>query len=228
MRTPQIFDSLSTLRRKGVPVTNIIDVGIQYATPALMKVFHDVHHYLFEPVEEYYPFIKKKYAALSYNLVEAAVSDYDGKLTLHTEKKTFGDKISHSWIVNAPTESSRTITSVKLDTYFSDHTSEGLYLLKIDVEGAAVPSNIIHGARNVLKKTSVVVIEMTVERFMERANLLHEAGFDIWDICDLCYYDGCLWQADVIFVKRDIKQTNIDLRPMHKRPFFPELYQSTF
>jgi len=84
------------------------------------------------------------------------------------------------------------------------------------------------GATKLLEDTSVVVIEMTVDKLMERAILLHDAGFDVWDICDLCYYGDCLWQADVVFVKRSIKQSNIALRPMHDRPFRSELWQSGF
>jgi hypothetical protein len=51
---------------------------------------------------------------------------------------------------------------------------------------------------------------------------------DIWDIVDLCYYGDCFWQGDVIFIKREIKQSMIALRPMHDRPFRPELWQSGF
>jgi len=91
-----------------------------------------------------------------------------------------------------------------------------------------VPNLIIRGAANTLKSTAVVVIEMTVDKLMERAILLHEAGFDVWDICDLCYYGDCLWQEDFVFVNRSLKQSNIALRPMHDRPFRPELWQKGF
>lgn len=224
----KILNSLETLRQIGVPVSTVIDVGIQHATPVLMKVFHDLPHVLFEPVEEYYPHIRKNYASLAYLLVEAAVSDFDGQLTLHTEKKTRGDEISHSYIVKGATSSSRTVRSLTLDKFFQENPSQAPYLLKIDVEGPEVPSSIIRGAKDVLTHASVVVIEMTVDKFMDRAILLHEAGFDIWDVCDLCYYGDCLWQADVVFVKRELKQSNIALRPMHERPFRPELWQSGF
>lgn len=228
MRTAKILNCLETLRQIGVPISTVIDVGIQHSTPVLIKVFPDLPHVLFEPVEEYYPHIRKNYAGLTYSLVEAAVSDFDGQLTLHTEKKTRGDEISHSYIVHAATPSSRTVRALTLDAYFMDTASPGPYLLKIDVEGPDVPASIIRGSKNVLKDTSVVVIEMTVDKFMERAILLHEAGFDIWDVCDLCYYGDCLWQADVVFVKRELKQSNIALRPMHERPFSPQLWQSGF
>ncbi|HRL74810.1 MAG TPA: FkbM family methyltransferase [Candidatus Accumulibacter phosphatis] len=228
MRAAKILDSLTTLKGLGLGLTTVVDVGVQHSTPALMAVFPTLPHVLFEPVEEYYPFIRKNYCNISHTLVEAAVSDFDGELTLHTEKKTRGDEISHSYIVRAPTASSRTVRTLTLDGYFRDHPRPGPLLLKIDVEGPDVPNAILRGATAVLSQTAAVVIEMTVDKFMERAILLHEAGFDVWDICDLCYYQDCLWQADVVFVNRRLKDSNQNLRPMHIRPFRPELWQSGF
>ncbi len=228
MRSAQILNSLETLRGIGVSISTIIDVGIQHSTPVLIKVFPDLAHILFEPIDDYYPHIRQNYAGISYKLVEVAVSDYDGELIIHSEKKTRGDEISHSYIVEAETASSRTVQSITLDRYFQDNPINSNALLKIDVEGPRVPSQIIHGGKELLKNISVVVIEMTVDTFMERAILLHEAGFDVWDICDLCYYGECLWQADVVFVKREIKQNNILLMPMHSKPFKSELWQSGF
>lgn len=228
MRNAKLWESLTKLKSTGLNVPTIVDVGIQHATPVLMKIFQEQHHVLFEPVQEYYEHIKNNYSGISFTLVEAAVSDRNGELLLHTEKKTRGDEISHSYIVGSATSSSRSIQSVSLDHYFSSNQYATPYLLKIDVEGPDVPSLIIRGAANVLKNTAVVIIEMTVDKLMERAILLHEAGFDVWDICDLCYYSNCLWQADFVFINRSLKQSNIALRPMHDRPFNPKLWQKGF
>jgi FkbM family methyltransferase len=228
MRTAKLVETLAKLKRAGVHVSTIIDVGIQHSTPVLMKLFQEQHHVLFEPVQEYYSHIRDNYSHLSYTLVEAAVSDLNGQLLLHTEKKTRGDEISHSYIVGTPSSCSRSVQSLTLDHYFSSSLYAPPYLLKIDVEGPDVPNLIIRGASQVLKSTAVVVIEMTVDKLMERATSLHEAGFDVWDICDLCYYGDCLWQADFVFVNRILKQSNIALRPMHDRPFRPELWQKGF
>lgn len=228
MRSAKLFESLAKIRQIGVDVGTVIDVGVQHFTPVLMKIFAEQHHVLFEPVEEYYDHIRKNYASLSYTLVEAAVSDKNGQLLLHTEKKTRGNEISHSYLVECSTPSSRAVQSLTLDSYFSSNRHASPYLVKIDVEGPDIPSSIIKGAEQTLANTAIVVIEMTVDKMIERSLLLHEAGFDIWDICDLCYYGDCLWQADFIFVNRKLKQSNIDLRPMHIRPFKPELWQKGF
>lgn len=227
-RAAKTEESLRKLREAGVEVSTVVDVGIQHQTPVLMKVFPDLPHVLFEPVEEYYAHIRSNYAGLDYRLVEAAVSDFDGQLTLHTEKKTRGDEISHSYIVKTATSATRTVRSLTLDTYFRENPASAPFLLKVDVEGPDVPSSILRGAQSMLTRTAAVMIEMTVDKFMERAVILHEAGFDLWDVCDLCYYGGCLWQADAIFVRRDLKQSNKALSPMRGGPFRADLWQSGF
>jgi hypothetical protein len=99
------------------------------------------------------------------------------------------------------------------------------YLLKIDVEGWEVPQKILAGAKNTLSRTSVVVIEMTVDTFLARANILAASGFALWDHVDLCYYDNALWQTDAIFVAKDLKAKMPSLAPMHRKPFNPKVWQ---
>lgn len=230
-RIAKVRDSLATLRQVGLPVGAVIDVGIQDGTPQLIEAFGDLHHTLFEPVAEFYPTIHKSYAGMAYTLVEAAVSDSDGSLTLKTERKTRGaDAISHSYLVNGDRDGAdfRKVRTVRLDTHFATQPDGRDYFLKIDVEGADVPARILRGAAGILPRCSAVMIEMTVNTFMERAAILDAAGFDVWDICDLCYYGGCLWQVDVLFVRRDLKAANPALGPMGRIPFDGSLWQSGF
>lgn len=228
MRVAKVKDSLETALKAGIEVDSIIDVGIQHATPVLIDLFPNHHHYLFEPVAEYFPHIRKNYADISFDLIEAAVSDFDGELALKSEKKTRGDEISHSYIVDKPTSETRPVQALQLDSYFGARKAAGPHLLKIDVEGPEVPSAILRGASQLLENCSLVMIEMTVDKFMDRALILHNAGFELWDICDLCYYGDNLWQVDVMFIKSEIKNANMALRPMHKRPFEAGLWQSGF
>lgn len=228
MRNAKVRESLRLLRAAKVPITHVIDVGIQHGTPPLIETFPDLHHYLFEPVEEYYLHIRRNYQQVAYELVEAAVTDTDGELLLQTQKKTRGDEISHAFLTKSANADTRAVQARRLDSYFANHSSDNRYLLKIDVEGPDVPSAILRGAKGILDRVSVVMIEMTVDRFMDRAILLHEAGFDVWDICDLCYYGDCLWQFDAFFIRRDLKQSLPVLRPMTGQPFSKELWQSGF
>ncbi len=228
MRNAKVRECLQQLRKSKVDITHIIDVGIQHSTPALIETFPDLRHYLFEPVEEYYPHIRRNYEKIDYNLVEAAVSDTDAELILKTQKKTRGDEISHSFLTSTRTADTRTVRALRLDSYFASHSPANQYLLKVDVEGADVPSAILRGAKGIMNNVAVVMIEMTVDRFMDRAIILHNEGFDLWELADLCYYGDCLWQFDAFFIRRDIKKANIDLRPMSQVPFRSDLWQSGF
>lgn len=225
MRIATVEDSLRKLRDVGLPITAILDVGVQHSTPPLMKVFPDKPHLLFEPIEDYFPHIRKNYSNFDYEIISAAVSDHDGETLMHSEKKNGGAEISHSWIVDHRTSSSRSVRNVTLDSYLSMSQNQGPYLLKIDVEGPDVPSSILRGAKQTLEHTSVVVIEMTVDRFTQRANILAAAGFDLWDVVALCYYGDCLWQADAIFVAHRYKLDIPSLSPIHQGPFRRELWQ---
>ena len=90
IRKANLRESLKKLKCTGLNVSTVIDVGIQHSTPILIDLFAEIPHVLFEPVEEYYPHIRKNYRNLSYNLVEAAVSDTNGETILNTLKKREG------------------------------------------------------------------------------------------------------------------------------------------
>lgn len=224
-RTTKILESLTLLRQSGLPIADVLDVGILHGTPVLMEVFKDKTHHLFEPIDDYFTIIKNNYSKINYHLVHAAVSDKDGEVFVHSAKKYGDGQISHSWITEAATESSRSVPAITLDSYIKSSKSNGPYLLKIDVDGAPIPAAILRGAKNTLEECSTVVIEMTVERFFERASLLNASGFDLWDICALCYYGDCLWQFDAVYVNRKYKAKLPSLQPMHIHPFDPSRWQ---
>jgi len=225
MRNASINESLSLLRKLGIPIDEVIDIGVLHGTPVLMEQFPEKTHHLIEPVEDYFPVIRANYAKIRHHLVHAAVSDANGEVLIHSAKKLGGDQISHSWITNAATASSRRVPAITLDSYISGIQSKGPYLLKVDVDGAAVPAAILRGATKTLSQCSVVVMEMTVDRFCERIALLDAAGFDIWDLTALCYYGECLWQFDAVCVHRSYKKIMPRLQPMHILPFERTLWQ---
>lgn len=224
-RKAQLAESLRILRTCGLPIHTILDVGVQHSTPPLLDVFPDKRHLLFEPIVEYHPYIMTNYSRVAHRIVGAAVSDIDGLVHLHSERRTRDNAISHSYIVMEEANSTRQVQSVRLDSFLARDEEQPPYLLKIDVEGAEIPTAILRGAPKTLSHTSAVVIEMTVDRFMQRAALLDFEGFDLWDLVDLCYYGDCLWQTDAVFVSRRYQSELPMLRPMHQPPFRRELWQ---
>ena len=225
LRTTSTRESLQLLRDLGLSVGDVLDVGVQTGTPALVEVFPDRTHHLFEPVDDYFAAIERNYASIAHHLVHAAVSDAEGVVHLHSARKLGNAVISHSWITDAPSESTREVAAITLDHYLGRAAATGPYLLKVDVEGAAVPAAILRGAAQTLQQCAIVVIEMTVERFFERAALLEAAGFDLWDLTSLCYYGDCLWQFDAVYVRREDKRRLPALSPMHVQPFRREAWQ---
>lgn len=213
-RKPTKYDSLSFLRRNGLEVSTIIDVGVQRETFELKGVFPDLKHILFEPVEEYFPHIEKNYRAIDYELIRAAVSNLDGVAMLHKIKNNEG-AVTHSTIANSETSTSIEVRKVSLDSFFKDKNYDTPYLLKIDVDGHELM--ILEGARKLLKKVSCLVIEapLIYGWIQERINFIINEGFVLWDIVDLAYTHGNLWQVDLIFISRNEKNKSVFSRKPH-------------
>ena len=114
------------------------------------------------------------------------------------------------------------IKQSKLDTIIDNSDITAPYLLKIDVDGLELA--ILSGATNTLKNTSIVIIEEPLNKvitphFFERSNFLLDHGFYLLDIVDFAYYDGILWQVDLVFVRKDIVDNNDKLRPFEADSF---------
>lgn len=224
-RTASVTESLLLLKESGLPVCEVFDVGVLHSTPALIEVFGDKRHHLFEPIDDYFQIIRSNYANIQHCLVHAAIADKNSQVMLNSAKKFGNDEISHSWITDTPSSTSRSVPMMTLDSYIEKVQPQAPFFLKIDVDGAPVPAAILRGATRTLEQCSAVMIEMTVERFFERAALLDAAGFDLWDIAALCYYGQCLWQFDAVYVKRSYKASLPNLQPIHIPPFEASRWQ---
>lgn len=212
-------NSLLRLKRLGVPIGAIIDVGVNHSTPQLIELYPDLKHILIEPISDYFPAIRANYAGINYDLIEAAASDSDGVVYVESRDQLGGGTITHSAIVAGPGPNTREIPSLKLDTIIPTKGLQAPYMLKVDVEGREVPAAILRGAKETMKNCSVIVMELTAERFFERGELIHAAGFRLYDIVDVAHYRGFLAQVDAIFVREDIWDANPDFRPLHQGPF---------
>lgn len=205
-RSPKKENSLATLRQSGLDVKTVLDIGVQHGTVELRKVFPDLKHFLFEPVEEYYGFIQENYHGFDYELVKGAISDRDGDDLLSITRMG-SNAITHSSLDGALGEEvaeSRVIKTIALDSFLKGRNCPKPYLLKVDVDGHELP--ILRGAEETLKDTSCVVIESPLCYLSERISYLESKGFKLWDIVDLCYYYDNLHQVDLIFLSHFEKQ----------------------
>lgn len=211
-RTHTKEDALRTLRRKGLDVGTILDVGVQFDTPELRTQFADVHQVLFEPIAEYHETIRHNYAGLSYEIVQAAVSDKEGEMHFHsirTSEET--GYVSHVRPAEKEWPATRSAQSITLDGFLATRALPGPYLLKIDVDGHETA--ILEGATNTLYHSACLIVETTMPHLPDRCALAKNAGMCLWDIVDLAYYEGNLYQVDLIFLPYSLIMTNAELDP---------------
>ena len=229
-RLPTMQNSLETLLDAGVEVSCVLDVGILTGTAPLIRTFPDIPHHLFEPVNLHFNQIEKNYKNLDAKLHHVALSDTNGEVYLSCWSIHRDGKITHSEVVDSPvTEADvpgfvccNPVQRSRLDDIIEKENIENDCLLKIDVDGHEM--SVLRGSENVLELASIVVIEAPLNRkelpyFFERSSYLISKGFYLMDIVDLAYYDGILWQADLIFVKNNIVKNNERLRPFEVNNF---------
>lgn len=229
-RFPTMQSSLRQLLDSGVPIASVLDVGILTGTQPLMDVLGHLPHHLFEPVDLHFDQIRSNYRNIEHELHQVAISDTDGTCYLACRSIHNNNTVTHSRIADEPVTkeeedgfvSCTEITKSRLDTIVQQHSITKPYLLKIDVDGHEMP--ILRGAEQTLEDCSVVVIEAPLNRvelpqFFERSSHLMSSGFYLMDIVDLAYYNGVLWQVDLVFVRQSIVNEIDQLRPFEASTF---------
>ncbi len=200
---------LKNLKACGVPVSQIVDVGVHTSTDELINCFPLLEHLLFEPVRMHHNSIIKNYRNLNFQLLKVALSDSRGSAYL-IETSNWGNGIvTHSRISDFPEEIDRKkiincneILVEILDSYKEQILTN--FLLKIDVDGLDL--NVLIGAKEVLKKASIVIVEATWSSLAAIANYLEENGFVLYDLADKCFYGNALWQCDLVYVRKDYQK----------------------
>lgn len=213
-RKPLKTEAFRRLKEMGVPIATIIDVGVLTCTGPLMQEFADRPHVLVEPIEEFAPRIRKIYdkKGIEYDLIIAAMSDRDGEVSMQTKSVRDGTTITHARITDTlgdgPTY--RKVPAKTVASLVEELGCKTPFLLKIDVDGAEL--EILKGARAVLDDCSVICVEVGIKNIVQRADFIIRAGFQPFDLVDLCYYDRRLVQADMIFVNdRIIKEMDLEI-----------------
>jgi FkbM family methyltransferase len=209
MRHPTKIEVFEKIKQLGLPIGSVLDVGVLNGTYDLSRAFRDKLHVLFEPIIEWNDEIHKAYAHIKYELVNIAVSDEIATARLEIYSVSPGKPITHANLLAtdravSPGMQIREVQTSTLDALMQERTAEKPYLLKIDVDGAEL--RILSGAAQTLQDTSVVVIEAQPKTFLARTTFMNQAGFDLLEIVDLCYYDDLMSQFDMVFVNRKVMQ----------------------
>lgn len=198
--------SLKALIDRGIKVGTILDVGVHIGTPELINLFPHNKHVLFEPVKEFVTNIQATYSALDFELHNVAISDTDGDVGLALSAPAGGASPTHSAVTpDPPGEPGRTVARRRLDTLTAAHNWLPPYFLKIDVDGHEMA--VLNGAAETLSLTSIVMIEVQKYELAKRIGYLNEAGFELYDLVEPCYYDESFWQCDAILIKKETQRS---------------------
>ncbi len=215
MRKPTKTNSLSYLRKNGLLPKTIIDVGVQHQTPELISVYPDCKHILVEPVMEYREKIIKNYSGVrDKEFIWAAASSQPGNLYLNLQNKKQGsEKITHSQLTEKLLDNGAgyLVDVITIDSLCAERQQDEPYLLKVDVDGKDL--EVLKGSEKTLSNTVCVIIEAPIETVLQRSQYLYKFGFMLYDIVDLCYYRGTLYQVDLIFLRKDVRNSSSSFNP---------------
>lgn len=207
MRRPVKIQALNKLKEIGVPIGTIIDVGVLNGTVELMTTFKDKKHLLIEPIVEYSPAIHNSYKKMNidYELINVAASNINGHMNLSVSTVIPGKLITHARLTDdVEGENIRIVPVRTVESLLMERSVAKPYYLKIDVDGAE--TSIIEGAKGILEECSVIEVEAVLSTFWERASAIFQAGFELFDIVNPCYYSGRLSQVDLIFLNTKMVQ----------------------
>lgn len=213
-RVPTKVDSFKQLHELGVPVETVLDVGVQKCTGELIMGYPDAFHLLMEPITDFEQDIHRNYGAnnIRYEYAPVAVSNKVGEAVMQLSSVREGMEITHARLVEQEKDgvAHRATPVTTLDTLVGERDLKRPFLLKIDVDGAEL--DVLAGAEETLKDCTVICIEAGIKTFLERALFITRAGFQPFDIVDLCYYDGRLVQTDMIFLsEKIIRDKNLEV-----------------
>lgn len=198
---PSKNDALRRLRLSGFKFGSVLDVGVMTSTPELIRHYGDLPQLLCEPVEEFHDELRRNYrdAGIDFILEPRAVGSSKDAALLEVIRRPGGTGITHAGLVKSDSdaEHTRPISSVSLDASVAEHKMQSPYLLKVDVDGGEI--DVLLGAAETLKDTLAVIVEATFNGFSEIDRYLSSCGFEIYDVVDICYYEGKFWQCDFVF-----------------------------
>jgi FkbM family methyltransferase len=186
----------------------VIDVGVAYGTFELYEKFPSANHLLIEPVAECEKFIKPICQKYNAQYVIAAAGKNPGTITINVHPGIQGSSILKEMEGRDADGVAREVPMVTIDDLCSQRNLTGSYLIKLDVQGAEL--DVLEGAKNILKETELIILEVSLFEFMVNSPQFHEVvtymknqGFVVYDIFGNCIrpFDGALAQVDMAFVK---------------------------
>lgn len=218
--------ALARLKKAGIPIKQVVDVGVNKKTIELIAAFPELKHWLFEIDPGYNEDIAKEYQSIDYSLFNIGLSDlhqsiyrvsfsiHKNGIRTHTRLADNPVKVDGQEIIECE--------RIEIQRFDSLEVNIGAnFILKIDVDGKDI--NVLRGFGKHLSAASVIIVEATANKIEALLGLARDQGFALMDIVDRIYYGNSLYQVDLIFVRRDL--INPTLSPNIK-DFQNELWQN--
>lgn len=202
--------ALAQVRRLGFSPGTVIDIGVGTGTPELYRAYPRAQYLLVEPLREFEPQLAKLAKKLNAQYVVAAAGERAGSTTIRIREDPTNSSILREVDRSDEQAAARTVEVVTVDSLCEEGHLPDPFLIKVDVQGGEL--GVLKGARQVLSKTELVLLETSLFPFYEDGPQLFDlqawmkaAGFVVYDIFGgHCRpYDGALAQIDVAFVREN-------------------------
>ena len=206
-----LYQALTFLKKKKFYPKTIIDVGVAKGTKPLYVKFPKSYFLLIEPIKSYEYFLKKilnKYSG-SYCLAAASKDKGEVSFNIHPKHMDGSSLLKEEIGVKADGYEIK-VSTIKIDDLVNDKKLKKPFLIKVDVQGAEL--DVLRGAKITMKQTEVIILEVSLFKFMKGAPDFYEVikfmkdhGFVTYDILRGWYrpLDKALGQVDIIFVKEN-------------------------
>ena len=206
-----LSQSLKSLRQKKFYPSTIIDIGVGKGTKSLYINFPKSFFLLIEPIKNYEYYLKKILKKYNGEYCLAAASYKKGLISFNFHPNHMdGSSLLKEEIGEIADGIEIEVPTVRIDDLVREKKLKGPFLIKVDVQGAEL--DVLKGSEKTLKKTEVIILEVSFFKFMKGAPEFYEVicfmkeyGFVAYDILKGFYrpLDDALGQIDIIFVKEN-------------------------
>lgn len=206
-------EALIHARRLGLLPATVIDVGAANGAFTLKchKIFPRARYILIEPLQEYRSHLERvtKTVPKSECIISAATAK-QGEVSINVHPDLVGSSL---YLENEDSDVNgvpRRVITDTIDNFCENRNAVGPYLIKVDVQGGEL--EVLSGAKEILKETEYVILEISLfqffmggPQFYEVVHYMKSCGFVVYDIFDVQYrpFDGAMSQVDMAFVREN-------------------------
>lgn len=203
-----MFSAVERINGHGIAVNTVIDIGASDGkwSKETMGIFPDASFLAVEPLTEQTEALETlKRKSDRFDYASCVAGETDGQEAV----LSVSDDLDGSSIDGGGGKD-RTIRVRTIDALTSEKKLDGPFLLKFDTHGYEIP--ILNGAKNTLKRTNIIIMEVYNFKITKHAKTFHEMcmfleglGFCCYDMAGpmLRLYDKAFWQMDLFFCRAD-------------------------